>query len=74
MRQTANYQLSQWDESDRILREDFNSDNEKIDAAIAGANPLQSLGTVVFGTGRQRAGSGPFRSGLEPVLGGAGLL
>ena len=35
MRQTANYQLSQWDAEDRILREDFNRDNEKIDVAIA---------------------------------------
>ena len=48
LRQTANYQLSQWDPEDRILREDFNRDNEKIDGAIAGANPLQSLGTVVL--------------------------
>lgn len=43
MRQTANYQLSQWDESDRILREDFNSDNQKIDAAIADANHTEKL-------------------------------
>ena len=34
MRQTANYQLSQWDAEDRILREDFNRDNEKIDQAL----------------------------------------
>ena len=48
MRKTANYDLCQWDAEDRILREDFNSDNEKIDAAIADANPLQDLGTVVL--------------------------
>lgn len=35
MNQTTNYQLSQWDEDDRILRTDFNSDNAKIDAALA---------------------------------------
>ena len=35
MRQTTNYQLSQWDASDRILREDFNADNAKLDAAVA---------------------------------------
>ena len=34
LRQTANYQLSQWDAEDRILREDFNRDNEKIDQAL----------------------------------------
>jgi hypothetical protein len=35
MKKTTNYQLNQWDETDRILREDFNADNAKIDAAIA---------------------------------------
>ena len=36
MNQTSNYQLSQWDPEDRILRTDFNSDNAKIDAALVG--------------------------------------
>ena len=31
---TQNYQLNQWEASDRVLREDFNSDNAKIDAAL----------------------------------------
>ena len=31
---TPNYQLSQWERDDRILMEDFNADNAKIDAAI----------------------------------------
>ena len=35
MKKTTNYQLNQWDATDRILREDFNADNAKIDAAIA---------------------------------------
>ena len=34
LNQTANYGLSQWDPTDRILMEDFNSDNSKIDAAL----------------------------------------
>ena len=34
MNQTANYQLSQWEATDRILMSDFNSDNAKIDAAL----------------------------------------
>ena len=34
MLQTTNYQLNQWDPEDRILRTDFNSDNQKIDAAL----------------------------------------
>ena len=32
--QTPNYALSQWERDDRILMEDFNEDNTKIDAAI----------------------------------------
>ena len=34
MNQTANFQLSQWGKSDRILMEDFNSDNAKLEAAL----------------------------------------
>ena len=29
MRETSNYKLSQWDKTDRIKMEDFNSDNQK---------------------------------------------
>ena len=32
MRETSNYKLSQWDKTDRIKMEDFNSDNQKIDS------------------------------------------
>ena len=35
MNQTQNYQLSQWESTDRILMSDFNSDNSKIDAALS---------------------------------------
>lgn len=31
---TKNYGLSQWEKSDRVLMEDFNADNAKIDAAL----------------------------------------
>lgn len=31
---TANYSLSQWESTDRILMEDFNADNAKLDAAL----------------------------------------
>ena len=34
LNQTTNYQLSQWESTDRILMADFNSDNSKIDAAL----------------------------------------
>lgn len=46
MKKTTNYQLSQWDAEDRILREDFNQDNKKLDDAIAAlrdACPLVKL-------------------------------
>ena len=36
MQKTPIHQLNQWDPSDRVLREDFNSDNRKIEAAIEG--------------------------------------
>ena len=36
MQHTTSHELSQWAETDRILREDFNSDNAKIEAALSG--------------------------------------
>ena len=35
MTKTSNYQLNQWDPTDRVLRTDFNSDNTKIDDALS---------------------------------------
>ena len=32
--QTSNYKLNQWKAEDRVMREDFNADNAKIDAAL----------------------------------------
>jgi len=32
---TKNYNLCQWEPSDKVLREDFNADNAKLDAALA---------------------------------------
>ena len=34
MTKTENYQLNQWDATDRVLREDFNADNRKIEEAL----------------------------------------
>ena len=34
MKQTSNYQLNQWEKTDRMLMEDFNGDNAKVDAAL----------------------------------------
>ena len=42
MTKTTNYQLNQWDATDRVLRTDFNSDNQKIDAALKNAaDPIE---------------------------------
>ena len=32
---TTNYQLNQWAKPDRVMMDDFNADNAKIDAALA---------------------------------------
>ena len=34
--QTTNYQLNQWESTDQVLRTDFNADNAKLDAVLAG--------------------------------------
>ena len=34
MTKTEHYHINQWEPADRVLREDFNRDNEKIDAAL----------------------------------------
>lgn len=36
MRKTDQYQLNQWELSDRVRMEDFNADNAKLEAALAG--------------------------------------
>ena len=43
MNYTKNYQLNQWDAADRVLREDFNEDNRKIEEALAAIKTQSSL-------------------------------
>ena len=48
--QTANYDLNQWLSTDQVLRTDFNADNAKLDAALAGkaeAETVSALQTAV---------------------------
>ena len=48
---TTNYQLCQWEATDKVSRTDFNEDNQKIDAAIASrGNCKIKMGSYV-GTG-----------------------
>ena len=50
MNKTSNYQLCQWDGTDRILRTDFNEDNAKIDAALKQqANSIASINSTLPG-------------------------
>ena len=56
MTKTTNYQLNQWAKSDRILMDDFNADNQKLDAALAGL-PKIAVGTYT-GTGTYGYGKG----------------
>ena len=51
MTKTTNYQLNQWAKSDRVLMEDFNADNAKIDAALSevkSAIPLRKLASLTL--------------------------
>ncbi len=51
MKETSNYQLNQWEKTDRILMEDFNRDNARIDAALAAAGNCRIATGSYLGTG-----------------------
>ncbi len=52
MNKTANFQLTQWEKTDRIMMEDFNRDNAAIDAALkANADEVAALQTALAGAG-----------------------
>ena len=48
MNKTANFELNQWDKTDRIMMEDFNTDNLKIDYAIHDSQYWVKLGETVL--------------------------
>ena len=55
--ETPNNRLSRWAGTDRILMEEFNSDNEKIDAALKGnADGVAALQTALAGAGNCEIG------------------
>ena len=57
MNKTANFQLTQWEKTDRILMEEFNSDNEKIDTALkSNADKAAALQTALAGAGNCEIG------------------
>lgn len=52
MNKTANFQLTQWEKTDRIMMEDFNRDNAAIDAALkANADGVAALQTALASCG-----------------------
>lgn len=55
MNKTANFQLTQWEKTDRIMMEDFNRDNEKIDTALkSSADGVAALQTALEKCGNCR--------------------
>ena len=66
MNKTPNYQLNQWDKSDRIQMEDFNADNAKIEAALASqSQAISGMLKVASGT---YVGTGVYNTGNETTL------
>ena len=52
MNKTANFQLTQWEKTDRIMMEDFNRDNAAIDTALKGsADKAAALQTALASCG-----------------------
>lgn len=52
MNKTANFQLTQWEKTDRIMMEDFNRDNAAIDTALkSSADGVAALQTALASCG-----------------------
>ena len=52
MNKTANFQLTQWEKTDRIMMEDFNRDNAAIDTALkSNADGVAALQTALANAG-----------------------
>ena len=75
LNQTANYGLSQWEATDRILMEDFNSDNSKIDTTLKeNADNIAALEAGLTGKGNCQivygsyTGNGGYGSGSPCTL------
>ena len=75
MEQTTNYGLNQWNGEDRILREDFNADNAKLEQALAAQAEAQSgMQAALAGCGNCKVvygtytGSGKYGSSNKNTL------
>ena len=74
MTKTTNYQLNQWAKPDRVMMDDFNADNAKIDAALKAnadailpPDPAAACGTcrIVYGS---YVGNGQYGSSNPKTL------
>ena len=52
MNKTANYQLSQWEKADKVLMDDFNADNAKIDAALKAETDARTAAVTSLSSSR----------------------
>ena len=75
MEQTANYGLNQWDAGDRIMMEDFNADNAKVDQALAEQEAALAEHTAALALrgncqiwAGSYVGAGSYGSGKETVV------
>ena len=50
--QTANFGLNQWSAEDRVMREEFNADNAKIDAALGLCGNCRIVTGIYTGSGK----------------------
>lgn len=72
MKKTTNYNLNQWDATDRVKRADFNADNAAVDAALkANADSLSSLNSAVSSLGSTVSG---LSSAVSALSGGTAKL
>ena len=70
---TTNYQLCQWEATDKVLRTDFNQDNQKIDAALSGLAKI-SAGAYTGNGAETQAITLPFTPKVVFVCTGAGEM
>ena len=54
---TENYNLSQWERTDKVQMEDFNADNAKIDAAIKAEAEARAAGDAALQTALSKKGN-----------------
>ena len=55
MNRTTNYKLCQWERSDKVLMEDFNEDNAKLDGAIKAEADARTAAVTAERTAREAA-------------------